>query len=140
MRTELEMTNENNKEVTMHSGEGVRPASDKEPLDRASEQNLRIDGCCLPNLDTGVGQGAEEKENDVSDYNFDRSFVETYVTCLHELSAVGRITLTVPQEMDTYTVENTSTSIVGLNCEGVGQAHIISTFLFQNQSLHFLFK
>ncbi|XP_042965744.1 uncharacterized protein LOC122299474 isoform X4 [Carya illinoinensis] len=116
MRTELEMTNENNKEVTMHSGEGVRPASDKEPLDRASEQNLRIDGCCLPNLDTGVGQGAEEKENDVSDYNFDRSFVETYVTCLHELSAVGRITLTVPQEMDTYTVENTSTSIVGLNC------------------------
>ncbi|XP_035541824.1 uncharacterized protein LOC108984234 isoform X7 [Juglans regia] len=116
IRTELEMTNENNNEETLHSGEGVRPTSNKEPLDRGSEQNLRIDGCCLRNLDSGVGQSAEEKENDVSDYSFDTSFVETYVTCLHELSAVGRITPTVPQEMDTCTVENTSTSIVGLKC------------------------
>lgn len=139
METELEMTSENKNEETLHDGKRV-PASDKETIDRGSEQNLRIDGGCLPYLDSGVGQGAAEKENDVSDDGFDKSFDETYVTCLHEFSPVGIITPIIPQEMDTYTVENTSVSIVGLKCEGMGRAHIITTFLFQNILCIFMFK
>ncbi|KAG6671574.1 hypothetical protein I3842_16G009700 [Carya illinoinensis] len=113
MGTELGMTNENKSE-SLHSGRGV--ASGEELFDGVFEQNSRIDGGCLPILDGGVSQGAEKKESDLSDENFDFCFDETKVTVLHELSSGGRITPIVQQETDTDRVENTSTSIVGLKC------------------------
>lgn len=116
MGTELGMTNENKSE-SLHSGRGV--ASGEELFDGVFEQNSRIDGGCLPILDGGVSQGAEKKESDLSDENFDFCFDETKVTVLHELSSGGRITPIVQQETDTDRVENTSTSIVGLKCEGM---------------------
>ncbi|XP_040998832.1 uncharacterized protein LOC121244713 isoform X2 [Juglans microcarpa x Juglans regia] len=106
MGTELGMTNESKNE-SLHSARGV-PASGEELFDRVYEQNLRIDGGCLPILDGGVSQGAEKKESDLSD--------ETKVTFLHELSSGGKITPIVQQETDTDRVENTSTSMVGLKC------------------------
>lgn len=81
METELGMTNESKNE-SLHSGRGV-PASGEELFDRVYEQNLRIDGGCLPILDGGVSQGAEKKESDLSDENFDFCFDETKVTFLH---------------------------------------------------------
>ncbi|KAG2663074.1 hypothetical protein I3760_16G009800 [Carya illinoinensis] len=113
MGTELGMTNENKSE-SLHNGRGV--ASGEELFDGVFEQNSRIDGGCLPILDGGVSQGAEKKESDLSDENFDFCFDETKVTVLHELSSGGRITPIVQQETDTDRVENTSTSIVGLKC------------------------
>ncbi|KAG7940902.1 hypothetical protein I3843_16G009400 [Carya illinoinensis] len=113
MGTELGMTNENKSE-SLHSGRGV--ASGEELFDGVFEQNSRIDGGCLPILAGGVSQGAEKKESDLSDENFDFCFDETKVTVLHELSSGGRITPIVQQETDTDRVENTSTCIVGLKC------------------------
>lgn len=115
--TELGMTNENKNESLL-SGRRV-PASGEGLFDRVSEQNSWMNDGCLPILDGGVSQGAEIKESGLSDEKFDFCFDETKVTFLHELSSGGRITLIAQQETDTDRVENTSTSIVVLKCEGM---------------------
>jgi hypothetical protein len=70
IRTFLNMTNENENEEALLSGDSS-PASDEDLINSGFEQNLRMDGGCLPDLDNRDCQAVEEKENEVSDRNFE---------------------------------------------------------------------
>lgn len=118
IRTVLNMTNENENEEALLSG-GGSPASDEDLINRGFEQNLRMDGGCPPDLDNRDCQAAEEKENEVSDGNFDKFSDVTRVSCMHKLSSGGKLSPIIPEERDTGRVENISTTILGLQCEGM---------------------
>ncbi|KAE8100406.1 hypothetical protein FH972_018307 [Carpinus fangiana] len=70
IRTLLNMTNENENEEALHSGDSS-PSSDEDLINSGFEQNLRMDGGCLPDLDNRDCQAVEEKENEVSDGKFE---------------------------------------------------------------------
>jgi hypothetical protein len=117
-RTVLNMTTENENEEALLSG-GGSPASDEDLINSSFEQNLRMDGGFLSDLDNRDCQAAEEKENEVSDGNFDKFSDATRVSCMHQLSSGGRISPIIPEERDTGRIENISTTILGLQCEGM---------------------
>lgn len=118
IRTVLDMTNENENEEALLSG-GGSPASDEDLINSGFEQNLRMDGGFLSDLDNRDFQAAEEKENEVSDGNFDKFSDVTRVSCMHQLSSGGRISPIIPEERATGRIENISTTILGLQCEGM---------------------
>lgn len=116
IRTVLNMTNENENEEALLSG-GGSPASDEDLINFGFEQNLRMYGGCLPDLDNRDCQAAEKKENEVSDGKFDKFSDATRVSCMHNLSSGRRISPIIPEERDSGRVETIPTTILGLQCE-----------------------
>ncbi|XP_059454339.1 uncharacterized protein LOC132184645 isoform X2 [Corylus avellana] len=125
IRTVLNMTNENENEEALLSG-GGSPASDEDLINSGFEQNLRMDGGCLPDLDNRDCQAAEEKENEVSEGKSDKFSDATRVSCMHNLSSGGRISPIIPEERDTGRVETIPTTILGLQSLGSARKGISS--------------
>ncbi|XP_062159278.1 uncharacterized protein LOC133866683 isoform X2 [Alnus glutinosa] len=124
IRAVLNMTNDNENEEALLSG-GGSPASDEDLINSSFEQNLRMDGGFLPDLDNRDRQAAGEKENEV-DGNFDKFSDATRVSCMHQLSSGGRINPIIPEERDTGRIENISTTILGLQSPGSAKKGISS--------------